>query len=78
MIDPNTTVRIKYTDDYEVLTRVSGGVVPRIGETVCITEEDGKGIMRKDWYEVKDVIWTVQDSAERKPDVVEVKVVSIE
>ena len=76
MIDPNNTVRIKYVDaeNAEVVSRVSGGVVPRIGEKVCIqVRDDEKNIHRDNWYEVDDVWWKVLEEAERHPDVVEVR-----
>lgn len=78
-MDPQNSVRIKYTSEEKIEARTTGGVVPRIGEKIClVSDTDPPGVFDRDWFEVEDVWWTVQaDSAERKPDVVEVRLAPI-
>jgi hypothetical protein len=74
MMDPQESVRIKYKSDDGIEGRVTGGSVPRTGETVClVTEDRERNVYRRKWFDVDDVRWEVYvDSAERKPDVVTV------
>lgn len=74
MMDPQESVRIKYVSDEKIEGRVTGGTVPRIGETVClVTENNEINVYEREWFDVDDVRWEVYvDSAERKPDVVTV------
>ncbi|MDS0284716.1 hypothetical protein [Haloarcula onubensis] len=76
-MDPEQSVRIKYVSDEQIEARATGGVVPRTGEKIClVSDAEPPGVFNRDWYHVEDVWWTVHaDSAERKPDVVEVRLV---
>lgn len=77
MMDPQESVRIKYKSDDGIEGRVTGGAVPRIGETVCllVTEDRKRNVYRRKWFDVDDVLWEVYaDSPERKPDVVTVSI----
>lgn len=74
MMDPSKSVRVKYVSEEKIECRVTGGDTPRIGEKVCIiNEDDDTGILRREWFEVKDVWWHVHNHPERRPDVVEVR-----
>lgn len=76
MMDPQHSVRIKFVNEEEttIETRITGGVVPRVGEKVCVRDEPlDSGLAENRWFTVKDVWWRVTDHPERKPDVVEVR-----
>lgn len=76
MMDPQHSVRIKFvnTEEKTIETRITGGVVPRVGEKVCIRDEPlDSSVAETTWFAVEDVWWRVTDHPERQPDVVEVR-----
>lgn len=73
-MEPTETVRIKYVSDDRVEARVTGGVVPRVGEKIRIDNHDDEmNMYRGEWFVVEDVWWKVVNAPERHPDVVEVR-----
>jgi len=78
-MNPNQSVRIKYRHDDEILCRKTGSVVPRVDETVMLYEEDETGVpVDRKRYIVDGVGWSIANTAERKPDVVTVDLITKE